>query len=52
MKRFRLYYKSVDIEFLIGIFSSEKEAEEWREFLAYCIREFPYEKMYIKPSTP
>lgn len=37
MESYKLYYKSFDIEFLIGIFSSEKEADRWRDFLAYCI---------------
>jgi len=52
MSSYRLFYKSSEIEFNIGFFAIKEDAEHWKDFLAFCIQEFPYETMYIEPATP
>lgn len=47
MKRHKLYFRSPEIEFLISVFATLEAAEKWRDFLAYCIKEFPFESMCI-----
>lgn len=48
MDTYKLYYKSSEIQFLIGVFSSKEDAEYWKDFLAFCIQEFPFEAMFIE----
>ncbi|WP_288748568.1 hypothetical protein [uncultured Treponema sp.] len=52
MSSYKLYYKSSEIEFIIKFFATKKDAEHWKDFLAFCIQEFPFENMYIEPATP
>lgn len=51
MSSYKLYYKSSEIEFNIGFFSKKEDAEHWKEFLVFCIQEFPFETMFIAPVT-
>ena len=50
MKCYRLFYKETDIEFLIGLFSTKEDAERWKDFLAFCIQEFPFDNMYVEST--
>ena len=52
MNKYRLYYKTDEIQFVIGYFPTKEDAEHWKEFLAFCIQEFPLENMYVEPATP
>lgn len=52
MNSYKLLYKSSEIEFNIGFFAKKEDAEQWKEFLAFCIQEFPFENMYVELATP
>ena len=45
--KYCLIFENKSISYKIAFFSSEKEAEHWRDFLAYTIQEFKYEEMKI-----
>ena len=47
MNGYKLYYKSSEIKFNIGFFVTKEDAEHWKDFLAFCIQEFPFENMYV-----
>ena len=45
--RYCLVFDDNYISFKIAFFETKSEAEYWRDFLAYTIQEFKYEKMKI-----
>ena len=45
--KYCLIFESKNISYKIAFFSSEEDAERWREFLAFTMQEVKYEEMKI-----
>ena len=45
--KYCLIFENKSISYKIAFFSSEEEAEHWRDFLAYTMQEFKYDEMKI-----
>lgn len=46
-KKICLIYKRNNISYNIAFFNSIEEAEHWRNFLAFTVKEYQYEDMQV-----